>query len=119
MANRRSGKRFRGQRAQPEVSDAPRATRDEVRALIVQFAVPQHRPDDFVAVASALVREARRYGITVPAWLAATAGYRRPPPPLTLLRHLPKASGTSSRIVDRADAPSAMIIVGGPAPRRR
>ncbi len=65
-------------------------------ALIAQFAVPQNRRevDDFPDLAKALVREARRYGITVPMWLGAIAGYRRPPGSLAVLR--PPNEGTAT-----------------------
>lgn len=66
----------------------PQATPEDVRALIAQFAYPHNRVevDDFAALARALVREARRFAVPIPPWLAMVAGFREPPAALRCIR---------------------------------
>jgi len=79
---------MRKRRKGGEVDDVPRATREDVEALIVQLNYPHNRREveDFAAVARGLVREARRYGVPIPPWLAAVAGFREPPAALRFIR---------------------------------
>jgi hypothetical protein len=55
-------------------------------------------------------------GINVPAWLAAIAGVRQPPAPLTLVPGMTETQGRRSEIVNR-DSPVAMIVVDVFLPR--
>lgn len=56
-------------------------------ALLDQFRFPYNRAvDDWPGVARALVRAARGFGLDVPHYLAWSAGFREPPPPLRLVR---------------------------------
>lgn len=79
---------MRKRRKRDDVDEIPRATREEVQALIVQLNYPRNRREveEFAAVARGLVREARRYGLPIPPWLAAVAGFREPPPALRFIR---------------------------------
>lgn len=79
---------MRKRRKGDDVDGIPRATREDVQALIVQLNCPSNRGEveDFAAVARGLVRDARRYGVAIPGWLAAAAGFREPPAALRLVR---------------------------------
>ena len=71
----------------PGNETAPRATKDDVAQLIEQVGFPYNRGDieDFPSFVPVLVREARLFGLPIPPWLAAAAGFPAPPPPLRLV----------------------------------
>ena len=67
--------------------DAPDATRADVEALIERFNFPLERGAvfDWPGLAKVLAREARRYRLAMPYWLALFGGYREPPLTLQVL----------------------------------
>jgi len=65
----------------------PRANADDIQQLVARYASASARDqvENWPDLARALVREARRYGLTIPPYLAHAAGYRGAPPPLNAI----------------------------------
>ena len=63
------------------------ANREDVAQLLEQLSYPSNRKEikNFAAFVPVLVREARLFGLPIPPWLAAAAGFPAPLPPLRLV----------------------------------
>ncbi len=81
-----------------EEVDVPHPTRADIEELLIQFAAPANRPDDWPDISRVLERAAARHQLPVP-WLGNRVP--PPPPPLRLVRRDPvNATATASIALD-------------------